>query len=37
MAVEALTSFRLADHSFWMRREKDTNDIVFTVILPAAR
>lgn len=29
-----LTSFRMGDHSFWVRREQDTNDIVFTVILP---
>ncbi|MBL8129545.1 MAG: hypothetical protein JNM64_18055 [Chloroflexia bacterium] len=34
MDVGALTSFRMADHSFWVSREKDTNYIVFTVILP---
>ncbi|MCA9878062.1 MAG: hypothetical protein KC442_09775 [Thermomicrobiales bacterium] len=34
MSIGALTSFRLADHSFWVQRERDTNYIVFTVILP---
>jgi hypothetical protein len=34
MDVEGFTSFCLADHPCCMEREKDTNDIVFTVILP---
>lgn len=34
MDVGALTTFRMADHLFTVRREKDTNYIVFTVFLP---
>jgi hypothetical protein len=34
MDVGTLTSFRMDDHAFWVSREKDTNYIVFTVILP---
>lgn len=30
-----LTSFKLAGHSFWVARNKDTNYLVFEVMLPA--
>lgn len=34
MDVGALSTFRMADHLFTVRRETDTNYIVFTVFLP---
>lgn len=35
MSAGDLTSFSLGGHSFWVKREKDTNYLVFSVILPA--
>jgi hypothetical protein len=35
MSPGHLSSFNLAGHSFWVTRERDTNYIVVSVILPA--